>query len=81
MNFVEVENVHMKLATYSATYSVMKSHFLQTIIKSGKLNTKMILNLIIHLEGQIQCQRIGYWIAPEIMSALSPRTKMVTKDS
>ena len=30
------------------------------------------------LEGQIQCQRIGYWIAPEIMSALGSRIKIVT---
>ena len=33
VNFVEVENVRMKLATYSETYSGMKSHFLQTLMK------------------------------------------------
>ena len=46
VNF-EVENARMKLATCSATYSGMKSHFLHTLIKFGALSTKMILNLIL----------------------------------
>ena len=49
VNFVGVENARMKLATYSATYSGIKSHFLQTLIKFGALSTKMILNYIFRI--------------------------------
>ena len=62
MNFVEVENVRMELATYSATYAGMKSHFHQTLIKFGALSTKMMLNYIFfldHLEGQINVKELG----------------------
>ena len=34
-----------------------------------------------HIEVQIQHQIIGHWITPKIMSALSPRTKIVTNGS
>ena len=44
----------------------------------------MILNLIfmILLKAKSNVKELGtYWIAPEIMAALSSRTKIVTKDS
>ena len=55
VNFVEVENALMKLATYSATYSGMKSHFPQTFIKSGALSTKMVFNLFLRIMLKAEC--------------------------
>ena len=77
MNFVEAENARVKLATYSATYSGMKSHFLKTLIKFGALNTKMILNLIsrIILKAMFNVNKLGTGLLPKSCqhSALVPK--------
>ena len=61
MNFVELESAQIKLVTYSATYSGMKSHFLQTLVRFGALSTKKILNLIfrIILKAKFNVKELG----------------------
>ena len=82
MNFVEAENARMKLATYCNLFRdevIFPPNLHQ--VWGAKHEKDLKSYFYDHIEGQIQYQRIGYWIAHEIMSALSPRTKTVTKDS